>query len=302
MKSLGPPEPNPGVEPPLEADSALEPVRLLAGAGGAFERRLLASAAEDAMPAAALQQLAQALHVPSSALPTLGAELQRTAWLGKYLALAGLGALGVVASVVASGGRVTPARTEPVAIAAVVAPAPTPAPEAVSPAEVSRAEVSRAEVSRAEVSRAEVSRAEVSRAEVPRIDVAQTEPARPKIATPRSRASAHAAAQPRRSTAQGLRAELQALEAVQSALRAQHAERAADALAAYSRRFPAGELEREAELLGVDIALARGDRQLARARARELLSKPDGARYRERLDALRIESSGSPHGSPEVIR
>ena len=79
------------------------------------------------MPAAALQQLAQALHVPSSALPTLGAELQRTAWLGKYVALAGLGALGVIASVVASGERATPARAAAVPVAAVVAPAPTPA-------------------------------------------------------------------------------------------------------------------------------------------------------------------------------
>jgi hypothetical protein len=282
MKSLGPPELGPGVAPAPEAESALEPVRLLAGASGPFERRLLASAAQDAMPAAALQRLAQALHVPSSALPTLGAELQRTAWLGKCLALAGLGALGAIAAVVASGGHVTPARTEAVPVAAVVGAAPTPAPEAVPLAAVSPGEV--------------------PPAEAPRIDVAQTQPARPRIATPRWRASAHAAAQPRRSAAQDLRAELQALEAVQSALRAQHAQRAAEALAAYSRRFPAGELAREAELLGVDIALARGDRELARARARELLSKPDGARYRERLDALRIESSGSAHGSPEVIR
>jgi hypothetical protein len=260
MKSLGPPE----------------PVRLLAGASTPFERRLLASAAQDAMPAAALQQLAQALHVPSSALPTLSAEVQRTAWLGKYVALAGLGALGVIAAVAASGGRATSAGPAAVPVAAVVAPAPAPSAEAVS-------------------------FPEVPLAEVPRIEVAQTEPARRKIANPRPRASAPAA-QPPRSEAQGLRAELQALEAVQSALRAQHAELAADALADYSRRFPTGELEREAELLGVDIALARGDRELARARARELLSKPDGARYRNRLDALRSESSASAHGSPEVIR
>lgn len=118
----------------------------------------------------------------------------------------------------------------------------------------------------------------------------------------RAARSKDACSPPPRRAAQGLRAELSALEAVQSALRAQHPQLAADALAAYSRRFPAGELEREAELLGVDIALARGNRELARARARELLSKPDGARYRKRLDALRIEFSGSAHGSPEVIR
>jgi hypothetical protein len=275
------------VEPALEAEAALEPVRLLAGAGGAFERRLLASAAQDVMPAAALQQMAQALHVPSSALPSLGAELQRTAWLGKYVALAGLGALGVIASVVASGGRATPAGAVAVPVAAVLAPAPAPAPEAVSLAAVPLAAVPLAAV---------------PPADAPRSNVAQTEPARPKLATPRPRASAHAAPQPQRSAAQGLRAELQALETVQSALRTRHVQLAADALAAYSWRFPAGELEREAELLGVDIALARGDRELARARARELLSKPDGARYRKRLDVLRIESSGSAHRSPEVIR
>jgi len=139
-------------------------------------------------------------------------------------------------------------------------------------------------------------------AKMPRIEVAQAEAARPKSATPRPRVSAPAAVQPPHSTAQGLRAELQALEAVQSALRAQQAQLAADALVAYFCRFPAGELEREAELLGVDIALARGDRKLARERARELLAKPDGARYRQRLDALGIESSGSAHGAPEVIQ
>jgi hypothetical protein len=294
MKSLGPPDLGPSVEPVLEAESALEPVRLLAGAGGAFERRLLASAAQDAMPAAALQQLAQALHVPSSALPTLGAQLQRMAWLGKYVALAGLGALGVIASVVANGGHAAPARAAASAavpaaatpvVAARVAPDLTP-PEAVSLEAVSL----------------EVS-LEVSLAAVPPADAPRTEPGRPKIAHPRPRASARTVTAPaRRSEAQGLGAELEALEAVQSALRAQQAQLAADALAAYSWRFPAGELAREAELLGVDIALARGDRELARARARELLSKPDGARYRERLNALRIESSGSAHGSPEVIR
>jgi hypothetical protein len=268
MKSLGPPE----------------PVRLLAGASTPFERRLLASAAQDAMPAAALQHLAQALHVPSSAVPALSAELQRTAWLGKVAALAGLGALGVIAAVVASSGHPAPAGAAAAPVAAVVAPTPeVVSPEVVSPAAVSLAEA--------------------PPAEAPRNDVAQTEPAQPRVATPGPRASARTVtAAARRSEAQGLRAELQALEAVQSALRAQHPDLAADALAAYSRRFPAGELEREAELLGVDVALARGDRELARARARELLSKPDGARYRERLDALRIESSGSAHGSPEVIR
>jgi hypothetical protein len=216
MKSPGPPELGPGVERALEAESALEPVRLLAGSSSAFERRLLASAAQDAMPAAALQQLAQALHVPSSALPTLGAELQRTAWLGKYVALAGLGGLGVIAAVVASGERVAPPRAAPVA--AVVAPAPAPAPEAVSAAEAPLAELPPADASRRDVPQSEPARPK--------------EPTRPKLAIPRLRASARAEAPPRRSEAQGLRAELQALEAVQSALRAQHAQLAADALAA----------------------------------------------------------------------
>jgi hypothetical protein len=40
----------------------------------------------------------------------------------------------------------------------------------------------------------------------------------------------------------------------------------------------------------------------SRARARELLSEPGGARYREQLDALRTESSASRHESPEAIR
>jgi hypothetical protein len=84
----------------------------------------------------------------------------------------------------------------------------------------------------------------------------------------------------------GLRAEVRAVEAIQQALRAGRAGDAERRLDDYSRRFPGGELAIEAELLRIDLDLARGDRAAARARALALVARPAAARYRERLEAL----------------
>lgn len=108
--------------------------------------------------------------------------------------------------------------------------------------------------------------------------------------------------------ASGLRAELVALEAVQRALRAGRADEAERSLSAYTLRFPHAELALEAELLGIDVLLARGESDRARAQARELLARPDAARYRERLEALGesaalgSERALSPHKGAEVIK
>jgi hypothetical protein len=84
----------------------------------------------------------------------------------------------------------------------------------------------------------------------------------------------------------GLRAELRAVEAIQQALRAGRAGDAERRLDDYSRRFPRGELAIEAELLRIDLDVARGDHVRARERAQALIARPAAGRYRERLEAL----------------
>ncbi|HVZ31209.1 MAG TPA: hypothetical protein VG963_02215, partial [Polyangiaceae bacterium] len=84
----------------------------------------------------------------------------------------------------------------------------------------------------------------------------------------------------------GLMAELHALETVQAALREGRAARAELALDAYMAAFPKGELAPEAEMLRIDVALARGQHVRALALARAFERRPEAARYRERLRAL----------------
>src|SRR5262249_2527530 len=116
-----------------------------------------------------------------------------------------------------------------------------------------------------------------------------------------------------------LRAELRALEAVQRALADGRVEDAARELEAYGAHFPHGQLALEAQLSGVDVALARGQRELARERAAALLAQSGGIRYRERLATLfesaqgtapggvqsgqgrGIEASGASHERAEVL-
>jgi hypothetical protein len=73
---------------------------------------------------------------------------------------------------------------------------------------------------------------------------------------------------------------------VQRALAERRASAAARALASYERQFEGGELALEAELLGVEVALANGEVARARTRAREIAARPAAARYRQRIEAL----------------
>jgi hypothetical protein len=83
-----------------------------------------------------------------------------------------------------------------------------------------------------------------------------------------------------------LRAELRLLESAQAALRAGRADDAQRALDDHARRFESGELALEAELLSVQVSLARGDRERAKTRAQRLLARPGAARYRRQLELL----------------
>jgi hypothetical protein len=79
---------------------------------------------------------------------------------------------------------------------------------------------------------------------------------------------------------------LRLLEAAKAALREGRASAAADTLADHARRFPTGELALEADVLRIDLALARGERPRAVAAARALLALPSAVQYRERLEAV----------------
>ncbi len=80
--------------------------------------------------------------------------------------------------------------------------------------------------------------------------------------------------------------EVHALDAIRRALGAGQVSAAARQLQRYRQRFPAGELRLEGEVLGIDLALAQGQQEQARAHARELLAEPDAARYAQRLQRV----------------
>jgi hypothetical protein len=84
----------------------------------------------------------------------------------------------------------------------------------------------------------------------------------------------------------GLLAEVRALEAVSSAIAAAELGRAARELEAYRRRFARGELAIEADVLAIQIAIARGDEKTATAGAERLLARPEAEHYRARVQAL----------------
>ena len=86
--------------------------------------------------------------------------------------------------------------------------------------------------------------------------------------------------------ASALTQELRALELAQRELRAGRVDAAERALGAYRQRFRRPTLAAEAELLEIDVLVARGQRRAAEARARALVARAGAARYRERLAAL----------------
>jgi hypothetical protein len=239
------------------AADALGPVRLSAGGGDEFEQSLVEASAFDRIPAAsALEQV-----------------VRGSPWI-KYGAFLGLGAFGLLAAT-ATSRWVAPAPAEPTP-ALVEAAALVPAGNALVPA------TPELETPGAPPTPAPPDALATSGSVLPRV--------RPAPSRAPRRAVSHAAATPRSPAApsdrKSLRDELSALEASQAALLAGRIEAAEEALADYARRFPHGELALEAELLDVDVLIARGQQDRALRRARALLDRPEAARYRERLEAL----------------
>jgi hypothetical protein len=279
-----------------------EPVRLLAGGGSVYERRLLESAELDVMPDATPERLARALApgmaaaagiaVGVSAARGLGERAGLTRWGSRrWVRLGGLGGLGVIAALLAG----SPS-----------APSPgVPPPDAAAPEPVRAAPAVEPE-------------REAKPASLP----ASTPPAPPAVPTAReleaaplerlrsgrSRAVTAAPAAPRRQasqstpTADGLLEEVRLLERVRSALRAGKLDTARGLLEEYRARFARGELVFEAHLLDAERASAAGDGARARLLARELLVRPGAARYRPRLERLLRTEPTREHAEGSVRR
>jgi hypothetical protein len=269
---------------PIESSGA--PARLLEGGGTAFERSLLSSATLDRMPQASLERLAHALHVPRVAPVSslgnwfAGVRLARIAGFG---GLGMFGLLGAFAAVLSS--AVTPPEPH-------VSPPPGDPPLA-APSGVS---LERPETPKPLPAR-EVPAAAAERilpSDATRSDTTRSHPTRSNAAARRS-SRTHADRNPAEPAYHSLREELRALEQLQTELRRGRLDAAERALSAYESRFPRGKLAPEAELLAIDLDLSRGRRARAITRARALLARPDGARYRERLTALStIDQPASP--------
>jgi len=270
------------VQSPSES---MGPVRLIAGAGTARERRLLEAAADDVMPSETPERLEQALAAwaasPAGRLPA-GQLRESTPWargarLGRWGIVGGIGGLAIVAWLL---GRAPDA-------AAPVAVTPTaPAPLAAAP-----------------VAAAPVAGAPVA------VEVASTMPAAPMLASPSPVAPALATKPTRRTrgaTSHGrsdnaashgnLLEEARRLDAVRSALGAHDGRAARRELTEYRARFPRGDLALEADVLEADLLLFVGEPERARALANKLLERPDAGRYRQRLAQL-IERIRIPAGS-----
>lgn len=282
--------------PTMDSGSAPEPLRLLAG-GSAFERRLLESARVDRIPGASLEHLARALKVPGVPAPAALLEgAVQASRFGKYGALVGLGAFGLVAA------QVTLPWPSPAASEASAASGSSSSALITAHATATLAPAA-SEVETAPLPPSLTSSAASVSTPAPSVELRR--PAtRPRVGVSSSSSRAQASASkaltkpPPAAGSGGLRAELRALEVIQSALRAGRAEEAGRALRDYERRFPQGELALEAELLRVDVLLARGHAGQARARARQLLARPDAARYRARLEAL--ANDGDPAVAPRA--
>jgi hypothetical protein len=256
----------------------LAPRRMLDGGAGEPERLLLAAARLDRVPGGAKARVAAALGgvlEPQVAPSARAPELERAAGgdslsrLGTRSALGvvGVGIVGAIALSLwlrstpkaSSDGVFTPRGPVPVANTAHLEGAPAAAAE---PSHAAQA--------------APTERAEHALREVPpRHDGSEPQRAR--------RQAARSHAEPVDS---GLLAEVRALEAVSTAIDAGQPGRAARELAAYRRRFAQGELAIEADVLAIQIAVARGDRETASAGAERLLARPEADHYRARVRAL----------------
>jgi hypothetical protein len=281
------------------SNSELAPRRLLDGGAAEHERSLIASARLDRVPSAAKARVAAALGDVLEAQPAPGAPPSgpdRAARGDAPLQFGTRSTLGVVgAGVVGAMAlslwlRATPGESSGAGSTArelVLDSSATPA----EPSHAALPRVASGPPSSAAAAPGASNSAGGSPAEL----TTQKAPARPHRAAPRrpreGAATAHAVP-----VESDLLAEVRALEGVSSAIGAGQAERAARELDAYRRRFAHGSLSIEAEVLAIQIAVARGENRAASAAAERLLARPEAQHYRARVHAL-LEREGQPSGS-----
>ncbi len=268
--------------PPEDEMPEPAPRRLIEGGAGEHERSLVASARLDRVPSAAKARVAAALggvlaegpavmHAEGSGASAGGApesSLHRLGTRSAFRVLGG-GLVGAAALSIWLNGTPRGDRAAPDAPAS-LAPSPAISARSAAPPETSASEPSAAPPAAPARSDLGKARGAVARA-----------------------VTGHAVPD-----AAGLLAEVRALEAVQSALAARRIDRAARDLDAYRRRFPRGELAIEADVLAIELALARGQREAARHAADKLLARSEAQHYRSRVRALleRHERSGARAG------
>jgi hypothetical protein len=273
----------------------LAPIRLIDGGAGERERRLIASAQLDRTPSGAKARVAAALggvlepnespSIPAPAAPERAASgaLRSRSGARWSVGIVGAGVLGAIALTLWL--SASPGAKNADSTPSGRALEPSDAPSRHSPAALPPAELPQ-------------------QADLTQPNLVRPDPL-PQSVAPRSQRS-----RPQRPFKQGvvthgapdagLLAEVRALEAVSSALGAGHAERAARELDAYRRRFARGELAIEADVLAIQIAIARGDDEVARASAERLLALPEAEHYRARVRALLAsERDDSAPSNPE---
>jgi hypothetical protein len=266
------------VAPPSEL---LEPIRLLAGGGTEYERRLLEAAAIDVMPPSTPERLGRVVseRAPSEWAATPQAHTNGSgAWTSAGARLAKLGAIGGLGGL-AIGGWLLAGRSAP-------ADVPMTAPKAVQVAPALLAEA-------------------LAPSPLPAVSAApvavssSTQPlhlAEPSRSGGEARARVSSRARPARG---GLLDEVRLLDAARAALSTGKSAQARRALAAYHARFARGELALEADVLNADLLLFDGQPERASALAHELAARPGTGRYRQRLEQLvqRAEAARADRGS-----
>jgi hypothetical protein len=259
---------------------AADPIRILAGGGGAFARLLVESAGGDGIPEAPLRRLAEALSVPLPAPPaaplsTAASAAHAARWgvlRSSAASIVGLAVIGALASQ-------WPTRAPQVNAAAPPPELASGLPSASAAGALSAATL--ASLAPAAPAAATPTAASAGDGALAPINATR----RP----PEARRGARAAAPPKargNDEASALTQELRALELAQRALRAGRVDAAERALGAYRQRFRRPTLAVEAELLEIDLLMARGQRPAAEVRARALIARAGAGRYRERLAAL----------------
>lgn len=272
------------------------PVRLLAGGGTEYERRLLEAAELDVMPAGTSERLAHALAARGDAgaraverapgvlgatAASLGARLARLVVIG---GLGGAAAIGLL-------------RWER---GSVGGPSLATAPSAVSAPETPRAPAE--VVASPEAPPAPPAAPAPHAPPTPARVVPGAEPA-PRRALERALASSPPPlAPPEPGSRGGLLEEVRLLDAARAALRGGHGEQARTVLDTYHQRFERGELRLEADVLEADLLLFQGHADGARLLVRKLQAKSGTERYRARLAQIERRAELALRGSAPPMR